>query len=417
MDLPDRTNSLWGWRELWALGVDPLGAYRRWQHRGDAFQLRTGPQRHCFFYTPEAAGQVLKTQAAKFIRAPRFMRVFSQWNGHSVLIQEGKEWLRTRRLLAPAFSPQRVNRYTESMTEVIGRWCDELPRDLTVSPATVALTLRVLSASIFGLNLEGASLDALRKTIAELGEIGTRELILPRPVPMWLAPRKRRAIAALRRFVDELIDARLRGERGDDLLSDLLAAKDEEGGLTRTQLRDECMTLMLAGHDTTAAGMAWLLAVLAREPGLADQVAERDLGFAEQVVRESLRLYPPAPVVFIRQAVEDVEIEGYRVPPGVWVHLPAFVIQRDPRYFADPDRFDPERFAPDAPKPDFAWFPFGGGPRLCLGIHFALLEMALAIRLLCQRFRFRQASPSAPRERLRVSLWPSDDLRLELLAR
>lgn len=412
MELPDRTDSLWGWRELWDLGTRPLAAYRRWKYRGDAFQLRTGPQRHCFFYTPEAVSQVLKTHHSRFIRAPRFMRVFSQWNGHSVLIQEGKEWLRTRRLLAPAFSPQRVNRYTENMTEVIERWCAELPAHLETSPATVALTLRVLSASIFGLNLEGASLDALRKTIAELGEIGTRELILPRPVPMWLAPRKRRAIEALRRFVDDLIDARLKGERGDDLLSDLLAATDEAGGLSRTQLRDECMTIMLAGHDTTAAGMAWLLAVLAREPSLADEVAAKDLPFAEQVVRESLRLYPPAPVVFIRQAVEDVEIAGYRVPPGVWVHLPAFVIQRDPRYFPDPERFDPSR-----EHPPFAWFPFGGGPRLCLGIHFALLEMALATHILCQRFRFRMASPKMPREMLRVSLWPSDDLRIELSPR
>ena len=411
VELPDRTASWWGWRELWDLGTRPIEAYRRWRWRGDAFTLRTGPQRHCFFFTPEAVGQVLKTHAGKFIRAPRFMRVFEQWNGHSVLIQEGAEWRRTRRLLSPAFSPQRVGRYTEAMTEVIERWCDELPRSLPVSPATVALTLRVLSASIFGLNLEGQSLDDLRRTIAELGEIGTRELVLPRPLPMWLAPRKRRVIRTLQRFVEDLIQERMRGEKGGDLLSDLLSAQDEEGGLTHRQLRDECMTMMLAGHDTTAAGMAWLLFVLAHEPGLSDQVAAGDLHFAEQVVKESLRLYSPAPVVFIRQATEEVEIAGYRVPPGVWVHLPSFVIQRDPAWFPNPDRFDPTR-----DYPPFAWFPFGGGPRLCLGIHFAMLEMALATQILCRRFHFRLTS-APPRESLRVSLWPSDDLRLELSPR
>lgn len=304
MVLLDVTRSWWGWRELWQMRRDVLQCYQHWREDyGQAVLVRLGPLRNAIFYSPEAAAQVLKSKASQFRRYPPTLRVLSQWNGRSVLIQEGPAWLEQRRMLSGAFRPQHLGEYSLKL-----------------------------------------------------------------------------------------------------------------------------MTLMLAGHDTTAAGLTWLCYFLAIHPEVAEKVAAEGrtlpeqpqlsdlsrLRYCEQVVRETLRLFPPAPTVFLRQALEPVEIAGYPLAAGTLVHLPLMTLQRDPEYFPDPLRFDPDRWTPEASagRPEWCYFPFGGGPRVCLGQSFAMLEMTLAAALLARHYRLELREPGFPGYHLRVSLWPARPLQL-----
>lgn len=409
---------------------DVLGCYQRWREEyGPAVLVRVGPLRNAVFYSPEAVVQVLKQKAGQFRRYPPTLRVLSQWNGQSVLILEGQSWLQQRRLLSPAFRPQQLGDYSLKITRAING-CFPQAHQFELRPSMVRLALRMLCATIFGLEDEDAP---LADVLEELAAIGMTEFFLPFPVPAWLpipfARRKRAAIAALRGFVEHLIEQRTRQPGGGDLLAALLSAP-----LKPTQLRDEVMTLMLAGHDTTAAGLTWLLYFLATHPEVAERVAAEGRGlpeqpqlshlgalrYSEQVVRETLRLFPPAPTVFLRQATEAVEIAGFSLQPGTLVHLPSMVIQRDPLFFPDPLRFDPDRWSPENVRhPEWSYFPFGGGPRVCLGQSFAMLEMTLTAAVLMARYRIELngAVPAPPPARLRVSLWPDRPLWARLLPR
>jgi cytochrome P450 len=217
----------------------------------------------------------------------------------------------------------------------------------------------------------------------------------------------------------------------------LLLAVDEEGdggGMTDEQARDECMTLFLAGHDTTAAGLTWTFYNLARHPEAAARVRREadayggtpryeglaNMPYSELVVKESLRLFPPAIGVFLREALENVEIGGYRLAKGDLIQPISYVIHRDERWFPDPLRFDPERFAPGRAEqfPQFAYFPFGGGPRVCIGSQFAMMEIRLVVATLLQRFDLSLPASQGEAELLpHLSLRPQGGLRLVVTRR
>jgi cytochrome P450 len=214
----------------------------------------------------------------------------------------------------------------------------------------------------------------------------------------------------------------------------LLLAVDEEGGggrFTDEQARDQCMSLLIAGHDTTAAALTWLFYCLAREPRVAAQVHQEldqvlgdraptaadlpRLSTTERVVKETLRLYPPAVAVFMRQALEDIEISGVSVPRGSLIQIFSYVCQRDPRWFPEPERFDPDRFLPERQRtlPPFAYFPFGGGGRICVGNAFAMMEMTLVAATLLQRLRVELApGQGEARPVALMSLRPEREVRL-----
>lgn len=425
--VPECTRSWFGWREFLSLSRDVLATYSDWRQRfGRVVGLRFGPQRHVILYQPELIGQVLKKNASSFRRYPQAMRVLRQWNGDSVLIAEGQPWLRQRRLLAPAFLPQHLDRYLSTMVECVEQ-AFTAPTPIDVMPAMVNLTLRIFCATVFDLRDE-RDLSGLAGSLLHLGQAAMVELFLPAPLPPWLplplVRRKRRAIATLKQFVESLIQARSE-KPGADLLSILLQASQTGDRLTSAQLRDEVMTLLLAGHDTTAAGLSWMLSLLANHPQVAARVAAEGeqlshtglagLRYTEQVVHETLRLYPPAPGVFLREALQDVQADPYHLPRGSLVHMPSWVVHHDPEFFPDPFRFDPDRFQPNPvpSRPDFAYFPFGGGPRICLGQSFALMEMAIVAAVLLRRFRLRM-DQAPPRTDLRFSLWPTSPLRIFL---
>jgi cytochrome P450 len=306
--------------------------------------------------------------------------------------------------------------------------------------AMTELTLAIVSATLFG-SEPGAGPAELGAAVATLSEIFMVEVQAPALLPDWFPlpskGRKRRAIRSLNETVDRIIrERRASGVDRNDLLSMLLLAVDEEGdrrGMSDHQARHEAMTLFIAGHDTTAAGLTWIGYVLSTQPTVAERCAGEvnaalgdrtaaygdlpRLSYLEQVVKETLRLYPPAIGVFARQAVADVEIGGYLLKKGSMVQILSYVTQRDSRWFPDPERFEAERFEPGRAEsiPAFAYFPFGGGPRVCIGNQFAMAEMVLVTATLLQRLRFELAPDQGPvKLKPQLSLRPAGGLRLRM---
>ena len=300
-----------------------------------------------------------------------------------------------------------------------------------------ALTLNIASKTLFGADVSDQT-ARLGEAVAFLSDEAVRELQEPLTLPRWFpAARVRRkweAIELIDRTTRDIIaERRASGEDRGDLLSMLLRAVDDEGdgaGMTDEQARDEAVTLFLAGHDTSAAALTWVFYHLARNADVRARVEReldtlggalptmadlRRLPFLEMVVKETLRLNPPAVGLFPRQAKEDVEIGGYRVRRGEQVQLLSFITQRDPRWFPAPEQFDPERFAPGRVEeiPTHAYFPFGAGPRVCIGRQFALVELSLVAATLLQSLSVHTLPGAAEADlHARLSLRPEGGLRL-----
>lgn len=413
---------------------------------GDAARVRFGPYVQHVFFHPEQIKEVLLTKADRFVKAARVRAVLSQWDGDGLVLSEGDFWRRQRRLMQPAFHHDRVARMAGDMVSITAElrdaWRAECERggghcDVEVNDAMTALALNIASKTLFGADVSDQT-ALLGGSIAFLSDEAVRELQEPLTLPRWFpAARVRRkweAIELIDRTTRDIIaERRASGEDRGDLLSMLLHAVDDEGdgsGMTDEQARDEAVTLFLAGHDTSAAALTWVFYHLARNEDVRTRV-ERELDalggaaptmadlkrlpYLEMVVKETLRLNPPAVGLFPRQATEDVEIGGHRVRRGEQVQLLTYVTQRDPRWFPAPEQFDPERFAPGRVEeiPPHAYFPFGAGPRGCIGRQFALVEVQLVAATLLQRLSVRALSGAAEaRLHARLSLRPEGGLRL-----
>jgi cytochrome P450 len=391
---------------------------------GDLGHFAIGPIHFYLVNHPDLIREVLVTKAKLFPKLRKTTDVIRQVEGNGIVVTEGDFWLRQRRLVQPAFAPARLARYADLMVEytnrAVGRWTDGMVVDMAGEMRR--LTLAIIARALFDVELTGkaANLDEAGQI---LGEVLPREMSAPIRLPDWLPlPGKARKRWAIRVF-DELIwdvirQRRASGEDKGDLLSMLLKAVDAEGdgtGMTDTQARDEAMSLFHAGHETAASGLTWLWYILARQPEVTARVVHEvetalndraatmadmpALAYTQMVAKETLRLYPPVYILFGREAAAEVELGGYLIPEGAWVHLSPFVTQRDARFFPDPEKFDPERFAPGRIEQmnSHAYFPFGAGPHVCIGNTFALVEMTLVTATVLQRFRLEFA-PDQPAE-------------------
>ncbi len=447
----------------WACGLrligrikrDILGFYAELHRQyGDAVYMRLGPFQDYNFFHPELIKEVLSTQARHFRRMRRPINVLRQWNGDGLLITEGETWLRHRRLVQPAFAPRRFAAYAEAMVaaarERLDVWSSQAanqsaatPLEIEFEQAMTDLTMEIIARTMFGAAL-GDEARELSEAVQALSPIAIREMMAPFTLPDWLPlpgkAQKRWAMATIDALVRRFIrDRRAAGSDRGDLLSMLLLAVDEEGdrrGLTDEQARDQCVTIFLAGHDTTAAGMTWigwLLAshqeIAARATGEVDAaLGGRDptfadlprLAYLECVVKEALRIYPPAVGVFARQAMCEVQIGPWTLPRGAIARVLSYVAHHDERWFPEPERFEPERFAAGREEliPPCAYLPFGAGPRACIGASFAMMEMTLLTAMLLQRFALAPAAGQQPPELdVRMSLRPKGGLRLALWPR
>jgi len=316
--------------------------------------------------------------------------------------------------------------------------------DIDIDQAMTRLTLSIICQTMFASDVADCSAE-IGEAVSVLSNVAFHEMQAPVRWPRWVPTRwnrrKRWAIGVLDRVVWQFVRQRRNEGTGDcgDLLSMLLTAVDEESGGTRlddVQIRDEAMTLMLAGHDTTSAGLDWFWYNIARFPEveqrchaeLATVIGSRDpvasdvqrLEYLVATIKETLRLYPPAIGIFLRQATSDLRLGGFDVPRKSLITLSSYVTHRDARWFPDPERFDPERFLPDHSLkiPTGAYFPFGGGPRVCIGQSFALTEMVLIAAVLLQSCE-ASLVPGTPEPHLEVkmALRPRERLMLRMRPR
>ena len=416
---PGPNDFAFGMRTMGWMKKDVLAAYSR-LHRdyGDAVSFRTGPYRLFVFYHPDQVREVLVKHAKQFIRLPRVMKTFAQWNGQSILIAEGEPWIRQRRLVQPAFQPRRLQNYGRTMVDdarsLIASWENTIERDghidVDIDKAMTGLTLSVICRTMFDTEVDDIASE-ITEAVAVLSNVAFHEMQAPVRLPTWLPTRwnrrKRWAIDVLDRAVGRFVrERRADGRDHGDLLSMLLAAVDEESDGTRLddrQVRDEATTLMLAGHDTTASALDWMWYAVARYPDVQMRCqAEIDdafdggepnatglerMPYLTAAIKETLRLYPPAVAVFLRQATADLSIGGYDVPKGSLVTLSSFVTHRDAAVVRGARAVRPRAFSrrPRGRDSKRRVLPVQGAARVCIGQSFAVTEMALVAATMLQR--------------------------------
>jgi cytochrome P450 len=402
---------------------------RVWQHPlryftdaarryGEVISLPLGFRRVYLLNHPDHIKRVLQDQPDHYRKSvPRVARLKPLF-GEGLTTSEGPLWRRQRRLLQPVFQHQRLVSLapviTEATATMLERWQIVAARGqpLDVAAAMLGLTREIISKLLFGDDVDHelqAVGEALTTAFEHLNQRVWAVMALPACFPTSRNRHFRQAMRRLDTFVYRLIDERCQTHQGrDDLLSRLVAARDEETSehMPATQLRDEVMTLFTAGHTTTSAALAWTFYLLAQHPEvertLTAELATvldgrlptaRDLpslAYTRMVIEEGMRLYPPTWVT-ARMPLEDDEIGGYRIPAQSVVLLSPYVLHRHPTFWEHPERFEPERFSPaqSARRPRFAYFPFGGGPRLCIGQSLAMMEMLLILAIVTQAYQLR----------------------------
>jgi cytochrome P450 len=405
---------------LSAFAADRLGFLTRIaRDHGDVVAIRFLHRKIIVVNHPDLVEEVLVTRNRQFIKhfALRFAKPTL---GEGLLTSEGDFWRRQRRLSQPAFHREKVANHAGVMVAYAERmmlgWSGG--RELDVQEAMMRLTLEIVAKCLFDADVSGDSADAsaAMDTVLNCFTARVNSMIkLPLSVPTPTNLRLKRAKARLDRIIYDIIAARRasREDRGD-LLSMLLQATDpvEEGGsgMTDLQLRDEAMTLFMAGHETTANTLAWIWYLLSTHPEVEAKLhAELDgviadrpptfddlprLPYTEQVVTEALRLYPTVWLLG-REAIEPTEVGGHPVPVGTTIYMSQWVIHRNPRFFDDPLAYRPERWSDGLAKriPRYAYFPFGGGPRICIGNAFAMMEATLLLATIARRFQIRVVHP------------------------
>lgn len=368
-------------------------------------------------FRPDLVEDVLVTHRHAFIKGRGLQRMRTLL-GDGLLTSEGETWKRHRQLLAPKFHRRAVTGYAEEFARTSAEYLDAVAPNAAfdVHPWFMRMTLDITLRALFGRGL-GAETERIGDALAEVLDwfaITTpRLLFIPPRVP---TPLNRRLLAnceILRSSVASIIDARRRScLEQDDLLGMLIAARDEEGGrLSEQELVDEVLTILLAGHETTAQALTFTIDLLSRHPdardraidevaalpvdGLADPAMLRELTWVDACMRESMRLWPPAPMT-AREAIEDVEIGGWTIPKGGQAVIPILSLHRDPSLWEDPMAFAPQRWLGDPEIARFAYLPFGGGHRICIGDAFARLEIVAVLAQLLRRFRPVATTPEPP---------------------
>ncbi|KPN29685.1 cytochrome P450 119 [Halolamina pelagica] len=364
---------------------------------------------------PEAIRQVLVDDHEQYVKGEMPNDRLGSLLGDGLFLAEGDAWQRQRRAMQPAFFREQIEGYGESVVDhtraVTDGWDDG--ETVAIDEVASTLTLRVLASTLLGIDAEAERETVRRAATAITQRYDTARLgsYLPEWLPTPTNRRYRRSLSDLHDLVDREVAARRSaGGQPGDLLSMLVAASDE-GAIDDDTLRGNVVTFLFAGHETTALGLTYTLYLLATQPATQRRLRDRldatldgeptpadlrNLPLLAAVIDESLRLYPPV-YTFFREPTADVTLRGYRVPEGSVISLPQCVVHRDERWWDDPDSFNPDRWLGETDRPEYAYFPFGGGPRHCIGMRFARLELRLAVAVLLASFRFEAVTESLSR--------------------
>ncbi|HEV7252855.1 MAG TPA: cytochrome P450 [Mesorhizobium sp.] len=422
---------------------DPLVAFAEAaRNYGDIVGLNFAGWPAVLVSDPEAIETILVRRHKDFVKNSFFWRHVTAIFGQGILTSEGELWQKQRRSAAPAFAGKQLLSYDAAMSEATGRMLNDW-RDgqiLDVHPELMGLTLRIAAKTLFDTEVEeevAAIEEAVDVLVLEVASRFTRPIYIPDSIPLPRHIRYTRALRSIDRVVSRFIsERRSAGTAGrQDFLSRLMAARDENGTpMSDKQLRDEAITLLLAGHETTALALSWTLYLLGRhkdtEARLAAEVRQalgdgpptfeklQTLKLLESVVLESMRLYPPAWIIG-RESLAPFALGPYEFKKGTTVFISPWIIHRDPRRFAEPEAFHPERWmgglADDLPR--FAYLPFGGGPRICIGQRFAMLEAMLILAAIVRRFSVEWQGTRPPKPLPSITLRPQGGVRLKLRKR
>lgn len=404
------------------------GPVVRWEFPTERGFLLTGP---------DEIERVLVTDNQHYVKGRVFQRSAQPLLGRGLLASGGDVWRRQRHRIEPAFHPDRLEQYTtimvERTAETIDGWRDGETRDLHAD--MMALTLEIVAEALLGVDIRDRT-TAVREA---LDDVTTHaEKLRTNYVPLWvptpLNRRFRRGMDVLDEIVSDIIEDR-RADPGEDVVSSLLAATDEAGDRMSTeQVHDEVLTLLFAGHETTALALTYAVFALAQHPDAeSDLHAELDaslgndpssvddlpdLPFTEHVVKETMRLYPPVYAI-LREPTQDVELGGYRIPAGSTLTLSQYVVHRDPGLYNDPTTFRPDRWTDDleADLPRFGYFPFAGGPRRCIGDRFAMLEARLILATIFGQYHLELVSSPSIRFGAGFTMRPKDPIQVRAHAR
>lgn len=429
----------------WRFSQDPIGfVSERFATYGDVYYAPSGGVGLYVLRHPDHLHDVLTANASKYGKGHSALQRVSAIIGDGMLTTDGETWRRQRKLSQPAFAKSRLADYTAIMAEegvrALSGWHPGETRD--IAPDMMELTLRVVSKALFGHDLSDADVGVVDRLMSVFQTGALSANVIPAWLPNPVMRRLTRASADLDKLVYGLIERSQRAEQPserapgtkDNLLDLLVHAVDEEdpkARMTPREVRDNLLTLLLAGHETTSNALTWTLYALSQNPEIeAALVAEVQtvlgdraptfedlpkLALTERVLKESMRMYPPVPSM-ARLASEDTTIGGYDVPKGSEIILWVYMTHHDPRFYPEPDRFLPDRFLPEneAKLPKAAYIPFGAGPRACIGKAFAMVEAQLLLALLVQRFRFALVPGQKIKVQPRVTLRPKNGLKMKL---
>jgi cytochrome P450 len=392
---------------------------------------------------PEHIKRVLQDQPERYRKSVPRMERLKPLFGEGLTTSEGPLWRRQRRLLQPVFQHQRIASFapviTKATATMLERWqiAAAWGQPLDVAAAMLGLTREIIGRILFGNDVDHHLQtvgQAVTTAFEHLNHRVWAVMALPACFPTSRNRRFRQALRRLDTSVYRLIDERCQARQGrDDLLSRLVAARDEETGerMPASQLRDEVMTLFIAGHTTVSAALAWTLYLLAQHPEVERTLAAElatvldgrrptagdlpRLAYTRMIIEEGMRLYPPTWVT-ARMPLQHDEIGSYRIPAQSVVLLSPYVLHRHPAFWEHPDRFEPERFSSEqsARRPRFAYFPFGGGPRLCIGQNLAMMEMLLVLAMVTQAYQLHLVPGHPVEPQARITLRPRHGILMTL---
>lgn len=417
---------------------NPLGFLDLLAGHGDVVGYHMGPVRFTALFHPDHVERVLVSESDRF-RQYNFENFGTEFAPEGLLMSRDEQWRRQRELLQPAFAPAKLSAFSESIVELaaetVDRWDDG--EVIVATREFSELTLSILTKTLFDLEMDERRdvVRAATRRLQTLADVRRPTAMLPVWLPTPAQLRFRRSMSRFDDLVETLIaERRQQAPDRPDLLSTMLAAAaDDESGWTDREIRDNLLTFLFAGHETTALALAYTATLLAshadeRERLEAELASELDgdpttealtaLEYTDRVLDESLRLYPPS-YILVREAREDVHVEGYLIPEGTKVTMPQYAIHRDERWYDDPERFDPDRWADEraAERPEYAFFPFGGGPRHCVGMRFARMELQLVLATVARRVRFEAVGDPEPELAPAATLTPAEDVRLRVRKR
>ncbi len=380
------------------------------EEHGDVVELTMLGRPWTLLFHPDDIEDLLVGHAADLARDD-YSNVLKRVLGEGLLTSDGELWKKQRRLASAAFTPKRIREYAEAMSRVtdqgLARWKDG--ERVQLHEEMSHLTLEVVADVLFGASVSKADVDTVRESMEVFNVLFAQSaetvLRIPTWVPTPLNRAAQRAVERLDGLIARIVETRRRsGERRNDVLDALLTATDEDGTkMNDKQLRDEVVTLFLAGHETTALALTHALYFVGKHPEVArrlraeltevlggrlpTQADVTKLAYTDRIIKESMRLTPPAWVTG-REISKEISIGGKRMAKGTQVMVSQWVVHRDPRWWPNPEAFDPDRFEPEKVKarPRFSYFPFGGGPRVCIGNHFAMMEAILMLAIIAQRF-------------------------------